>query len=86
MCPRYVTGALPHIVPAALKAMDRTSEAAGFAGGYTAEGDDDDYEGIDDDGDEVTNVCNNSIWSVGEIAVKVGAQAIAPYVPAIVAK
>ena len=85
-CPGYVAGALPLIVPVALTAMERTSEAAGFAGGYTAEGDDADDEGICDEGDEVTNVCNNAIWSMGEIAVKVGAQAMAPFVPALVAK
>jgi transportin-1 len=89
-CPGYIVGALGKICPIALAAMERTSDRAGFAGGYTAEGEDawggSDDEGEDDMGDDVTNVCNNAIWSIGEISVKCGPQAMAPFVGPLVLK
>ena len=89
VCPGYISGAMNQIVPAALSAMERTSERSGFSGGYTAEGEDawgSDDEGEDDAGDDVTNVCNNAIWSVGEISIKCGAQIMSPFVPQLVLK
>ena len=89
-CPGYIVGVLDKVCPIALRAMERTSERSGFEGGYTAEGEDawggSEDEGEDDVGDDVTNVCNNAIWSIGEISIKCGAQAMTPFVRPLVLK
>ena len=71
-CPQYIIQGLASIVPECMKGMEQCTASSGMAGGYTAEGDDEDDDYVDADGDDVTNVCNNAIWSVGEIVMKVG--------------
>ena len=71
-CPQFIVSHLPHIIPECMRAMSSATMSSALAGGYTAEGEDDEDDYVDADGDEVTNVCNNAIWCVGEIVLKVG--------------
>ena len=74
-CPQFIIQLLPKIIPECMRAMDNAT-----ASGYTAEGD----ENIN--GDNVTNVCNNAIWSLGEIVIKVGPGPIQSYLGRILNK
>ena len=59
-CPQYIIQGLASIVPECMKGMEQCF------------GDECVVDADDADGDDVTNVCNNAIWSVGEIVMKVG--------------
>jgi hypothetical protein len=85
-CPQYIVQGLPQIIPECMRAMESATIASGLAGGYTAEGEDEEDDYIDADGDEVTNVCNNAIWSLGEIVLKVGPGPMQQYLGPILNK
>ena len=82
-CPQYIIQGLPKIIPECMRAMDN---ATAMSSGYTAEGDDDEDDYVDADGDDVTNVCNNAIWSLGEIVLKVGPGPMQSYLGPILNK
>ncbi len=66
----FIAPLMPKLMPHILKTMQSFS---------VIYGDGEEFEGDDD----ISAACNNAIWCLGEIALKIGAAGIAQYVPAI---